>query len=996
MASTSYLFMFMLMRLLFLLHTFHPVMVTKSYSSAQPLCHNNEHAALIQFKQSLSLRENASGDPFAYPKVASWKLGRDADCCTWDGVKCDQDTGHVIGLVLNSSFLYGSIDSNSSLFNLVHLQTLNLADNDFNYSRIPSEIIRFSMLSTLNLSLSVFCGQIPSEISGLSRLVSLDLSGNTDFTYSSRFLKLEKPGLRGLVQNLTYLKELFLSEVDISSQVPENLGNLTSLRSLRLKNCGLYGEFPTAIFHLPNLEILSAGVNENLTGSLPEFHQNSPLKILVLRGTNFSGVLPYSIGNLSSLSVLRLSDCHFSSYLPASLNNLTLLTYLGLSTNQFSGPIPILESLSQLTTLSLSSNKLDGGDLFWLGKLTKLTELDLGLANLSGEIPSSLANLTELAQIDLGDNQLAGEIPSWLTNMTQAIYIDLSDNEFQGQIPSSFRQLKNIDFLSLTSNKLSGTVEADIFLSLRKLTQLQLSGNRITLLHNNKTNDTLPRFSLLLLDQCNITEFPHFLRFQDELEALTLTDNKIRGKIPEWVSNISKETLQTIDFGYNMLEGFEKLPEVLPWVNLGSLYLSYNMLRGPLPVPSLKIFDYQVSSNSLIGEIPSSFCEMSDVQTLDFSNNNMHGTIPPCLGNLSSLVVLDLKGNKFSGNILQTYKEGNNLRMIDLSQNLLVGQIPRSLASCTNLEILDFGDNQIEDTFPFWLGALPRLRILVLRSNRFHGAVEGPIMNEDFPELRVIDLSNNGFSGNLPLGWNAMKISYVDQLAYLKANITTLMQERTWDLSFDYTMTITTKSVKTNYEKILNVFIVIDLSSNKFKGEIPYSIGSLKGLHSLNLSNNDLIGPIPPSLGQLSYLESLDLSRNRLSGEIPAQLVLLNFLAVLFMSYNNLSGPVPKGKQFDTFQNDSYVGNLALCGEPLSRRCGDRGTTPPLTIEQGDDFEFLSGVDWVVICLGIGSGLVVGLISGRILATRNHEWLVEKFGMKKANGRRQRKMGQRS
>ncbi|KAM7477949.1 hypothetical protein LguiA_026162 [Lonicera macranthoides] len=964
-------------------------MVTKSYSSAQPLCHNNEHAALIQFKQSLSLRENASRDPLAYPKVASWKLERDSDCCTWDGVECDQDTGHVIGLVLNSSLLYGSIDSNSSLFNLVHLQTLNLADNDFNHSQIPSEIVRFSMLSTLNLSCSGLYGQIPSEISGLSKLVSLDLSRNTDLAYYARFLKLEKPGLRGLVQNLTKLKELYLSHVDISSQVPENLGNLTSLRSLRLKNCGLYGELPTAIFHLPNLEILYAPDNENLTGSLPEFHRNSHLKILALYNTSFSGVLPHSIGNLSSLSVLDLSACQFSSYLPASLNNLTLLTYLFLDNNQFSGTIPILESLSKLTTLSLSLNKLDGGDLLWLGKLTRLTELDLGsLANLSGEIPSSVANLTQLAQINLRDNQLAGEIPSWLTNMTHSIVIELSKNQFHGQIPSSFSQLKNLGFLGLAGNELSGTVEADIFLCLRNLTLLQLGGNHITLLNNNKTNDTLPRFRILFLEYCNITEFPHFLRFQDELEALSLIGNKIRGKIPEWVSKMSIETLGLIDFSDNMLEGFEQLPEVLPWVNLVTLELSNNMLRGPLPVPSLKIFIYRVSSNLLTGEIPSSFCGMSDVHTLDLSNNNIHGTIPPCLGNLSSLLVLDLKGNKFSGSILQTYREGNNLRMIDLSQNLLEGQIPRPLANCINLEILDLGDNQIEDTFPFWLGALPRLRILVLRSNRFNGSVEGPIMNEDFPELQIVDLSNNGFIGNLPLGWNAMKIAHVDQLAYLKANITILMQERKWDLGFDYTMTITTKSVKTNYEKILNVFFAVDLSGNKFKGEIPHSIGSLKGLQSLNLSNNDLIGPIPPSLGQLSLLESLDLSQNNLSGEIPTQLVHLNFLAVLSVSYNNLNGPVPKGKQFDTFQNDSYVGNSALCGEPLSRRCGDRGTTPPLTIEQGDDSEFPSGVDWVVICLGLGSGLVVGLISGRILATRNREWFVDKFGRKKANGRR--------
>lgn len=79
------------------------------------------------------------------------------------------------------------------------------------------------------------------------------------------------------------------------------------------------------------------------------------------------------------------------------------------------------------------------------------------------------------------------------------------------------------------------------------------------------------------------------------------------------------------------------------------------------------------------------------------------------------------------------------------------------------------------------------------------------------------------------------------------------------------------------------------------------------------------------------------------------------------------------------------MGNSALCGDPLSKRCGDPGTTLPSTIEQGDDSEFPSGVDWAVICLGVGSGLVVWLIGARIFTIRNHEWFVEKFGKRKMN-----------
>ena len=114
MASPLYKFFYLLSFLLM----FHVI----SFSSVQPLCHDHERSNLLQFKESFVINQSASFDPSAYPKVASWTL--EGNCCSWDGVECDEVTGHVIGLDLNSSCLYGSIDSNSSLFHLVHLQRL--------------------------------------------------------------------------------------------------------------------------------------------------------------------------------------------------------------------------------------------------------------------------------------------------------------------------------------------------------------------------------------------------------------------------------------------------------------------------------------------------------------------------------------------------------------------------------------------------------------------------------------------------------------------------------------------------------------------------------------------------------------------------------------------------------------------------------------------------------------------------------------------------------
>ena len=336
-----------------LLHSSFYLMVANSSSSSsssmqKTLCLDSESSALLQFKQSFLINESASGDPSAYPKVATWKShkegeGEGSDCCSWDGVECDKETGHVIGLHLASSCLYGSINSSSTLFSLVYLKRLDLSDNDFNYSEIPSVIGQLSRLRSLTLSYSNFFGQIPSGVLALSKLVFLDLSENP-------MLRLQKPGLRDLVQNLTHLKTLHLSEVNISSPIPHALAaNLYSLTSLFLRACGLHGEFPRNIFQLPSLQYLSVGYNLDLIGYLPEFEEASPLKMLYLDGTSFSGQLPTSIGRLGSLTDLDISSCNFTGKIPPSLANLTALT-----------------------SLSLSKNNFSAGTLSWLGPQTKL------------------------------------------------------------------------------------------------------------------------------------------------------------------------------------------------------------------------------------------------------------------------------------------------------------------------------------------------------------------------------------------------------------------------------------------------------------------------------------------------------------------------------------------------------------------------------------------------------------------------------------------------
>ncbi|KAI5561406.1 hypothetical protein BDE02_16G113600 [Populus trichocarpa] len=974
--AASVRFLTMRMLSLLLLSFFH-LRACHSSPSMLPLCHDEESHALLQLKESLVINESASSDPSAYPKVASWKVdGGSGDCCSWDGVECDRDSGHVIGLDLSSSFLYGSINSNSSLFHLVQLRRLNLAGNDFNNSEIPSGIRSLSRLFDLNLSMSGFSGQIPAEILELSKLVSLDLGWNT--------LKLHKPGLQHLAEALTNLEVLHLIRVRISAKVPQIMTNLSSLSSLFLRHCGLQGEFPMGIFQLPNLRFLSIRYNLYLTGYLPEFQSGSQLELLLLPGTNFSGRLPGSLGNLKSLKEFDVAGCYFSGVIPSSLGNLTKLNYLDLSDNRFSGKIPsTFVNLLQVSYLWLSFNNFRSGTIDWLGNLTNLNYVDLQETNSYGNIPSSLRNLTQLTVLALSGNKLTGHIPSWIGNHTQLISLYLGDNKLHGPIPESIYRLQNLEELDLGNNFFSGTLDLNLLLKFRNLVSLQLSYNNLSLLNSNNATIPQPKLELLTLSGYNLGEFPSFLRDQNHLEVLELADDKLEGHIPKWFMNMSTITLESLCLTGNLLTGFEQSFDILPWKNLRSLQLYSNKLQGSLPIPPPTIFEYKVWNNKLTGEIPKVICDLTSLSFLELSNNNLSGKLPPCLGNKSRTAsVLNLRHNSFSGEIPETFTSGCSLRVVDFSQNKLEGKIPKSLANCTELEILNLEQNKINDVFPSWLGVLPDLRVMILRSNGLHGVIGKPKTNVEFPRLQIVDLSNNSFKGKLPLeyfrNWTAMKTVHKEHLIYMQVNTSFQITEFLMTIQFQFSMTMTNKGVMRLYEKIQDSLTAIDLSSNGFEGRIPEVLGDLKELHLLNLSNNFLSGRIPPSLSNLKEIESLDLSQNKLSGEIPGTLAQLTFLAVFNVSHNFLSGPIPRGNQFETFDNTSFDANPGLCGEPLSKECGNgEDSLPAAKEDEGSGYPLEVG--WKVVVIGYASGLVIGVILGCAMNTRKYEWLVKNY-----------------
>ncbi|KAG5569509.1 hypothetical protein H5410_059275 [Solanum commersonii] len=84
----------------------------------------NSTSSLLQFKQ-LSFQIS--------DKLRCWvDENRVGIAALGMGSTCDMLTGYIICLDLSCSYFHGIIHPNNSLFQLYHLESLNLALNDFN------------------------------------------------------------------------------------------------------------------------------------------------------------------------------------------------------------------------------------------------------------------------------------------------------------------------------------------------------------------------------------------------------------------------------------------------------------------------------------------------------------------------------------------------------------------------------------------------------------------------------------------------------------------------------------------------------------------------------------------------------------------------------------------------------------------------------------------------------------------------------------------------
>ncbi|XP_047958887.1 receptor-like protein 33 [Salvia hispanica] len=116
------------------------------------------------------------------------------------------------------------------------------------------------------------------------------------------------------------------------------------------------------------------------------------------------------------------------------------------------------------------------------------------------------------------------------------------------------------------------------------------------------------------------------------------------------------------------------------------------------------------------------------------------------------------------------------------------------------------------------------LRVLVLRSNRFQGDLR---CSKSWPDLQILDISSNDFSGRLNLlNFSSLRGMMLQSPTHRRLNRSNSNFLGYYSF-YHNEVTLTVKGIEVKLVKIWPDFTSIDMSSNRFQGEIPGAIGMI-------------------------------------------------------------------------------------------------------------------------------------------------------------------------
>eukprot|EP00548_Thalassiothrix_antarctica_P018990 CAMPEP_0194194394 /NCGR_PEP_ID=MMETSP0154-20130528/75561_1 /TAXON_ID=1049557 /ORGANISM="Thalassiothrix antarctica, Strain L6-D1" /LENGTH=571 /DNA_ID=CAMNT_0038918821 /DNA_START=212 /DNA_END=1927 /DNA_ORIENTATION=+ len=315
--------------------------------------------------------------------------------------------------------------------------------------------------------------------------------------------------------------------------------------------------------------------------------------------------------------------------------------------------------------------------------------------------------------------------------------LEIPRSNLFGSIPREVGYLTNLNFLALDYNKLTGNLPPEMEY-LINCQHLSLQGNEIS------------------------GPLPNFLGALTNLQFLGLGQNLFEGVIPETFQLLTN--LITLGLNQNVLKG--GFSNIRTLRNMRRLYLDSNSFEERLDIIDfanmLELEELDLSHNQLSGSISDEFFEYPNLSILDLSHNKLNGELPNRSQDNYNLKILALNDNHLTGSVKENIFKVKRLLHLNLAVNNFSGYIPGSIKRLTDLRYLSLSDNPLKhSSIPTEIAHLTKLEEVSFKRSNREGAI--PIFFSKFPNLMMLDLEGNEFSGEIPedLG----KISRLEFLA---------------------------------------------------------------------------------------------------------------------------------------------------------------------------------------------------------------------------------------
>jgi Leucine-rich repeat (LRR) protein len=651
--------------------------------------------------------------------------------------------------------------------------------------------------------------------------------------------------------NLTTLKTLDLSKNQLSGSIPSQLGNLTSLTTLSLHENQLSGAIPKELGNLANLAFLSLALN-NLSGTIPpEIVAPPTLQGILLFGNKLTGAVPQGVTDrIKALAKVNptINSLDNPPYTEVPASPITLQdTPLELPFTV--GDIGVTGNTDPRRIVSFATTDTPA--------LLGLSPIAPGQANQKLTITPKpglygSAKIT-LAVAVIGKDPKTGKIGP----------LDPSANVFR--------------FTVLPKDGGSTLLNADDYAALKALYQ-QTDGAG----WKDNTGWKDWDFNSVNIPTLNdVAKWQGVVLNGDRVDFLSLTGNQLNGTLPQELGNLT---------------------------NARALLLSNNQLSGSIPAELGNLSNLaalQLNGNQLSGDVPQSVkTRLSQLPADNYNLDNLPYIVEPVVERTlvqdSSLqlnfTVGDIdKGANADPNTLQlSFKSSNSALIPDANlvaggtganRTLTITPVAGQTGSTVVTLTLTDGKETTTKTF----------RVAVHAPEQ--PANGTPLNASDYAALKALYTGTDGTNWKDNTGWKDWDFN---SAAPPNANVVAGWKG----------VTVVGDRVK-----------ILDLTDNGLKGSIPVEVGNLTALEQLYLNINKLTGAIPTTIGNLANLKELYLCNNELSDTIPAQLGSLANLNTLDLANNSLGGEIPtelynlnKLTTLDLSENLLYSTDLSKIG----------------------------------------------------------------------------------